>query len=378
MAKLIHISDLHLGKPLERFSLIDDQKCILEEILKVIDDEKPDALLICGDIYDKKTPSEEAVTLFDGFLTTLSEKKIQTFIISGNHDSADRLAFGKSFLKKGNIYVTTSADKVMGIPLESDPNTVIYGLPFVTPAYVKHLYPDKEISSYTEAVDAVISELDIDESKTNILMSHQTVTMSKSEDISVGGAENVFAGVYSSFDYVALGHYHRACFVDKNRKIRYCGSPLKYSVKDVKQEKSVSVAEIDNGNLSVREIPLKPLRDVVELKEDFETLISADLRSGLNPEDYFYITVMSNEYIPDLFAKLRVVYPNIAHLGFDNGNANGDAEAVLPSVSTASPFEQFAEFFKLRSGTELSDEQAEYAESIFKELENGGINSDET
>lgn len=371
MTKIIHISDLHLGKRMNEFSLISDQKYILDEILDIINKEQPSALLICGDIYDKKTPSEEAVTLFDGFLNKLSELNLQTFIISGNHDSADRMAFGRHFMEKSRIYISGGAENIKGIPLDSDPNVVIYGLPFVTPANIRSVYPEAQIGSYTDAVREAISHIDIDASKTNILLSHQFVTQGcqSDNDITVGTLENVDCSVFKAFDYVALGHIHRPYFADTEKKIRYCGSPLKYSRSEIDNRKSLSIIEIEGKSIGLREVPLLPLHDVQELKGKFETLMSRDYYSGIDTDNYYFVVLTDEEFIADVPSKIRTVYPNILSVEYRNTKTAAAEHAVLPTVSNASPFEQFAKFFSIRSGGELTEEQAEYARQLFEELE---------
>lgn len=370
MAKLMQISDLHLGLRLKEFSLIEDQRYILEQIIRAVDEEKPSALLICGDVFDKKIPSEEAVKLFDGFLCKLSERGLQTFIISGNHDSAERLAYAGSFLEKGQIYVTAKPEEIRAVPLNCDPNVVIYGIPFITPAEARALYPDGGIVNYTDAVREIIAHIEIDSSKTNILLAHQYVTDGEEdEESSVGSLEKVDGAVFAPFDYVALGHMHRAYPTDKTGKIRYCGSPMKYTRDEADHEKSITVIETDKKKMNFRKIPLKPLHDMKILQGEFETLMSRESYSNLNRDDYYFVVLTDEEYVADVISKMRAVYPNILSIEYRNSKTEAVRNAVLPNVKEESPFEQFSRFFSNRSGGELTEEQADYARALFEKLE---------
>ena len=256
--KLIHLSDLHLGKRVNEFSLLEDQKYILTKILNIIDEEKPDALLIAGDIYDKAIPSAEAVELFDDFLVRLAGKDIKTFIISGNHDSPERLAFANRLIDISGIHLSPVYNgKVEPCTLtDSFGNINIYMLPFVKPIHVRRFYPEEEISTYTDAIRVALSQVKFDPKDRNVLITHQFVTgaeRSESEEISVGGSDNVDASVFDGWDYVALGHIHRPQNIGEER-IRYCGTPLKYSFSEANHQKSVTVVELnEKGNQSIRQ-----------------------------------------------------------------------------------------------------------------------------
>ena len=245
--KLIHLSDLHLGKRVNEYSMLEDQEYILKKIINVIDDEKPDGVIIAGDVYDKSIPSAEAVQLFDDFLVQLAKRSLKVFVISGNHDSPERIAFGSRIMDASGIHMSpVYSGDITPIPLEDEFGTVnIYILPFIKPAHVRR-YAENEITTYTEAVEYVISKLNIDPANRNVLVTHQFVTgalRSESEEISVGGSDNVDAYVFEPFDYVALGHIHspQTC---GSENIRYCGTPLKYSFSEVHDKKSVTVVEL--------------------------------------------------------------------------------------------------------------------------------------
>ena len=269
--KLIHLSDLHLGKRVNEFSMLEDQRHILWEIIRIIDSEGPDGVIIAGDVYDKPVPPAEAVALLDEFLFSLSGRGTEVFVISGNHDSPERLAFGGRIMEhsgihlapvyNGNVRPVTLTDRYGDLKL--------YLLPFVKPAHVRRFFPEREIVSYTDAVSAAVEAMEIDMSCRNVLVTHQFVTGAvrcESEEISVGGADNVDAAVFDGFDYVALGHIHGPQQVGKPT-LRYCGTPLKYSFSEAGQKKSLTVVELrEKGQVEVRTVPLAPLRDMAELR----------------------------------------------------------------------------------------------------------------
>ena len=368
--KFIHMSDLHLGKRLKEYSLIEDQEYILKKILNVIDEQKPDGIIIAGDVYDKPIPPAEAVELFDNFLVRLSKRDLKVFIISGNHDSAERIAFGGRLMDKSGIYISPVYDgKVEPITLTDKFGEVcVYMLPFIKPSNVKRFYPDAEIDSYTDAIRVAVEEMHIDEKRRNVLISHQFVTgaaRSDSEEISVGGTDNVDVTAFDGFDYVALGHIHRAqkCVRDT---VRYSGTPLKYSFSEAKNTKSVTVIELkDKGDISFDLIPITPLRDVVEIKGAFEEITS----NAEYSEDYMHITLTNEEEIPDALTKLRVYYKNVMTLDYDNSRtrATGDIDSIK-NVDSKSPVQLFAEFFEEQNGHELSEEQQAFMLDLINQL----------
>lgn len=279
--RIFHLSDLHIGKRVHEFSMIEDQRFVLDEILSLAEKYKPHAVIIAGDVYDKPVPSAEAVSLLDGFLTALSERKIKTFIISGNHDSAERVSFGCRLMSESGIYISPVFDgKTEGIRLDGEGVSAnVYLLPFIKPAAAAALFPDRNIESYTDAVRAAVESMDIDADNINILAAHQFVTGAsrcESEEISVGGLDNVDGSVFTDFDYVALGHIHTPQNI--GNRIRYCGSPLKYSFSEAAHEKSVTMIEIGGkGETEVTLLPLKPLHDMREIKGSYDEL--ADRKS---------------------------------------------------------------------------------------------------
>lgn len=373
--KFIHLSDLHIGKRVNEFSMIEDQEYILKQILKIIDDEAPDGVIIAGDVYDKSVPSAEAVELFDDFIVRLSKRDLPVYIISGNHDSPERLAFGNRLMAASNIYFSSVYNgKTERFELADEYGmTAIYMLPFVKPSHVRRFYPEDKIESYTDAIEVAVREMHINRDNRNIIITHQFVTgaeRSDSEDISVGGTDNVDASAFDSFDYVALGHIHRPQNVG-SETIRYCGSPLKYSFSESPYEKSATVVELkEKGNTSVRTVPLTPMRDMVELKGTYEELTLKSFYENTSyREDYVHITLTDEEDIPDVVQKLRVIYRNLMKLDYDNKRTRNQTEINgAEDVAVKSPLELFAVFYEQQNGAEMSDEQAKYMEALIEKI----------
>lgn len=279
--KMIHLSDLHIGKRVNEYSMLEDQEYILTKIINIIDEEKPDGVIIAGDIYDKAVPSAEGVQLFDDFLVRLSKRKLKVFVISGNHDSPERIAFGGRLMTESGIFMSPVYDgDITPVTLEDEFRQLnVYMLPFTKPAIVRKITEDEEILTYTDALRAVTDKLNINTKERNILITHQFVTgadRTESEEISVGGTDNVDASVFDAFDYTALGHIHRPqnC---KSEKVRYCGTPLKYSFSEAGDKKSVTVVELkEKGNLTVRTAELVPLRDMHEIRGKYNDIMRRD------------------------------------------------------------------------------------------------------
>lgn len=376
--KFIHLSDLHLGKRVNEFSMSEDQEYILTKIINIIDEQKPDGVIIAGDVYDKSVPSAEAVELFDDFLVCLAKRDLKVFVISGNHDSAERIAFGGRLMDKSGIYMSPVFDgKVEPITLKDDFGDVnTYMLPFIKPSNVRRFYPENEIVTYTDAVKTVVDSMEIDVSKRNVLVTHQFVTgavRSESEDISVGGTDNVDASVFESFDYVALGHIHSSQKCG-GEYIRYSGTPLKYSFSEANDKKTVTVVEMnDKGNISLDFIPLVPKRDMVEIKGTYDELtLKSFYENTTYQDDYIHITLTDEEDIPDVLTKLRVIYKNIMKLDYDNKRTRTMNEIDgAENVKEKTPFEHFSEFYELQNGQPLSDEQTEFVSDIIEQLWEG-------
>lgn len=372
--KLIHLSDLHLGKRVNDVSMLEDQQYILQQILGIIDDEAPDAVLIAGDVYDRSVPSAEAVALLDDFLFRLSRRMLQVFVISGNHDSPERLAFGGRLMAHSGIHVSPVYDgAVSPITLTDGHGPVhIYLLPFLKPAHVKRCFPDAEINSYTDACRVVTEAMEVDKGQRNVLVAHQFVTGAlscDSEEISVGGSDNVDPAVFEDFDYVALGHIHGPQNIVPNR-IRYCGTPLKYSFSESRHHKSVTVVELEEkGHVTVRTVPLTPLRDLRELRGSYEELTAREYYWGTAVEDYLHITLTDEEDVPEAVGRLRVIYPNLMKLTYDNTRTRttGILEA-LEDIRKKSPLELFGELYEAQNNQPLSPTQEDYVRELIESI----------
>lgn len=380
--KLFHLSDLHLGKRVNEFSMLEDQKYILKQILQRIDEERPDGVILAGDIYDKPVPPAEAVELFDEFLVELSQRGLQTFIISGNHDSAERLAFGGRLMEGSGIHLSPVYDaKITPIRLSDEFGAVdVFLLPFVKPSHVRRFCEAEEdtaaheIKTYTDAIRAAIARMDIDPNHRNVLVTHQFVTgavRSDSEEISlsVGGTDNVDAAVFSDFDYVALGHIHRPQNMGGN--IRYCGTPLKYSFSEANHKKSITVAELgEKGSVEIRTILLKPLRDMVELRGTYDQLTAKSFYEHTSyPDDYVHITLIDEDDIPEAMGRLRVIYPYLMKLDYDNRRTRTSTEIQGASaMEEKTPGQLFAEFYEMQNNAPLSTEQENFLDDMIRSI----------
>lgn len=376
--KFIHLSDLHLGIRVNDFSMSEDQRYILDRILDITDREAPDGMIIAGDIYDKSMPPADAVAMFDDFICSIAERKIKTFIISGNHDSAERIAFGSRIMNAGGIYFSpVYKGDIKPVVMEDEYGTVnIYMLPFVRPSAVRTFYPDDDTDSYSSAVGTAVKHMNADFSQRNIIITHQFVTgavRSDSEDISVGGTDNVSADIFADFDYTALGHIHKPQNIGSER-IRYCGTPLKYSFSEAKQDKSVTVIELGKkGDINVRTVGLIPLRDMTELKGSYEELMKKSFYEGTGyTEDYVHITLTDENDIPDAVSKLRLVYHRLMKMDYDN--ARTKKQSIIEGMTSAretDPEKLFREFFESQNNVPMNDEQAALVSGIFREIWEG-------
>lgn len=372
--KLIHLSDLHLGKRVNEFSMLEDQQYILTEILQIIDREKPDGVMIAGDVYDKSVPSAEAVALLDDFLVRLAKRDLQVFLISGNHDSPERMAFGGRLMAQSGVHLAPVYDgKVSPITLTDEYGPVnLYLLPFLKPAHVRRCFPEREILTYTDALAAAIEAMGVDTAQRNVLVTHQFVTGAArcdSEEISVGGTDNVDVSVFEPFDYVALGHIHGPQQVGRET-VRYCGTPLKYSFSEAKHQKSVTVVELgEKGAVSVRTVPLTPMRDLAELRGTYEELTFRGFYQGTSyPRDYVHITLTDEEDIPDAVSKLRIIYPNLMKLDYDNKRTRAGIVLEGAEDQQRSPLELLEEFYEKQNGQPMGEEQRAFAKSLMERI----------
>ena len=373
--KLIHLSDLHLGKRVNEFSMLEDQQYILTEILHIMDEEQPDGVLIAGDVYDKTVPSAEAVALLDDFLVRLAKRDLQIFLISGNHDSPERMAFGGRLMEGSGVHLAPVYDgRVSPITLTDAYGTVnFYLLPFVKPAHVRRCFPEREITTYTDALAAAIEAMGVEQTGRNVLVTHQFVTGAArcdSEELSVGGTDNVDVSVFDPFDYVALGHIHGPQQVGRET-VRYCGTPLKYSFSEAGHQKSVTVVELGpKGTVSVRTVPLIPLRDLAELRGTYEELTFRGFYEGTSyQKDYVHITLTDEEDVPDAMRKLQIIYPNLMKLDYDNRRTR--AGACLDGAEDAeqkSPLELLEEFYEKQNGQPMGEEQQAFARAWMERI----------
>lgn len=372
--KIMHLSDLHIGKKVNEYSMLQDQIYILKEILQIIDDEKVETVIIAGDVYDRSLPPNEALELFDEFLYQLSSRNVNVFVISGNHDSPERISYGGRMMTENKIFLSPVYDgNVKPITLNDDYGEVnFYLLPFVRPVDIRRYFPDENIENYTDAVKVAIDNMNVDFNERNILVTHQFVTgaeLSESEDIIVGGTDNVSGEVFDGFDYVALGHIHREQTVGKDN-IRYCGTPLKYSFSEAKHIKSVTILDFnDKGNIEYSKIPLTPLRDMREIRGTYYELTLKSNYESTNTEDYLHITLTDEEDIPDAIGKLRSIYPNIMKLDYDNLRTRGSGTVdAIENIESKSPFELFADLFKQQNNQDMSEEQEEIMRNLIDKI----------
>ncbi len=372
--KIMHLSDLHIGKKVNEYSMLQDQIYILKEILRIIDNEKVETVIIAGDVYDRSLPPNEALELFDEFLYQLSSRNVNVFVISGNHDSPERISYGGRMMTENKIFLSPVYDgNVKPITLNDDYGEVnFYLLPFVRPADIRRYFPDENIENYTDAVKVAIDNMNVDFSERNILVTHQFVTgaeLSESEDIIVGGTDNVSGEVFDGFDYVALGHIHREQTVGKDN-IRYCGTPLKYSFSEAKNIKSVTILDFnDKGNIEYSKIPLTPFRDMREIRGTYYELTLKSSYESTNTEDYLHITLTDEEDILDAIGKLRSIYPNIMKLDYDNLRTRGSGTVdAIENIESKSPFELFADLFKQQNNQDMSEEQEEIMRNLIDKI----------
>ena len=376
--KFLHLGDLHLGKSLGEFDLIEDQKYILNQILDIIESKSVDAVLIAGDVYDKSIPSEAASNLLDSFLTRLADKNITTFMISGNHDSDDRLNYAKQFFANRNVFISSVFNgKLESYSIGSGSDTVdVYLLPFVKASQVKHFFPDSEIESYEDAVRVIIENTDIDKKKCNILVAHQFVA-GKGEDPGLAGSESagtqnvglvekIGYNCLSMFDYVALGHIHSPQRVGRD-EVRYAGSPLKYSLSEVNNEKSVPIITVDGGKkVDIELIPLKPMRNLRHIKGKIKDLLSKS--NVKSPEDFIYATLTDEDIINDAMGIFQQTYPNTVKIDYENSHTKELEQVDISRIAQNKSFsELISDFYKMIYGCEIPEEELGVMKDVARE-----------
>ena len=372
--KFFHLSDLHLGKRVNEFSMLEDQWHILQKIVVFAKEHKPDAVLIAGDVYDKSMPIVEAVQLLDRFLVWLNELGITVFIVSGNHDNAERVAFGAELLKNSSVHIVQSYNgKIAPVTLSDGYGDInIWMLPYLKPSLVRRHFPDKDVVTYSDAISAALSNANLDASTRNVLIAHQFVTgaiTSDSEEIYVGGSENVDSSIFDGFDYVALGHIHRPQQIGRET-LRYSGTPLKYSFSEASHTKSVTVVDMDGkGEITISELPLAPLRDMREVRGTYNEIMNRNSYRGTNTEDYIHIVLTDEQDEPDAISKLRNVYPNLMRLEYDNRRTQtASSLETVASTEKKTPSQLFGELFEMQNGQPMSEDQSKYVTNLFNEI----------
>lgn len=367
--KLFHISDLHIGKRLGGFSLLEDQTHILGQILEAIKAQRPDALLICGDVYDKSVPPTEAVTLFDGFLWEVSRLDLPVLVIGGNHDSIDRLSFGSRLMAASQVYIAPAYHPgIRPLTLQDEFGPVDFWLlPFIRPAQVRFWFPEAAIDSYEDAMNAALSALPLDMTRRNVLLTHQFVagaSLCDSEEFNVGALDSIGAQVFDGFDYVALGHIHGAQNVSGT--IRYCGTPLKYSLSEEAHTKSITLVTLaEKGALSIDTLPLTPLREVRTLQGSFHTLMDPAFYRLQNTDDYLSVVLTDEDEIPEALGRIQAVYPHAMAIRYDNTRTRASASLqAAAEVAKKTPMALFSELYVQQNGRPMSQEQVDFMEQL--------------
>lgn len=373
--KFLHLADPHLGKRVNGFSMLEDQAHILRQILAILDDEQPDGVLIAGDVYDKSVPSVEAVELLDDFLTELRARGVPVLLISGNHDSPERLAFGGRVMDSCGIHISPVYDGALApVTLQDAFGPVhIWLLPFVKPAHVRRWFPDADIESYTDAMAEAVAHMDIDTAARNVLVTHQFVTggtRSGSEELSVGGTDNVDSGVFAPFDYVALGHLHGAQHIGRET-IRYAGSPLKYSFSEARQHKSVTVVTLgEKGDVQVRTVALTPLRELREIRGSYDELTARSFYEHTTyRSDYLHLILTDEQDVFDAMSRLRTIYPYLMTLDYDNARTRAAGGMSVPAeTERRTPLELFEALYQRQNHQPMSEVQREYIAQLMEQI----------
>lgn len=373
--KFLHLADLHLGKRVNGFSMLEDQAHILRQILAILDDEQPDGVLIAGDVYDKSVPSVEAVELLDGFLTELRARGVPVLLISGNHDSPERLAFGGRVMDSCGIHISPVYDGALApVTLQDAFGPVhVWLLPFVKPAHVRRWFPDADIESCTDAMAEAVAHMDIDTAARNVLVTHQFVTggtRSGSEELSVGGTDNVDSGVFAPFDYVALGHLHGAQHIGRET-IRYAGSPLKYSFSEARQHKSVTVVTLgEKGDVQVRTAALTPLRELREIRGSYDELTARSFYEHTTyRSDYLHLILTDEQDVFDAMSRLRTIYPYLMTLDYDNARTRAAGGMSVPAeTERRTPLELFEALYQRQNHRPMSEVQRAYIAQLMEQI----------
>lgn len=377
--KILHTSDLHIGKRIREESLLEDQAFVFRQLTDIARKEQPDAIILAGDIYDKSLPSAEAVRLFDDFLAGLAGLKKAVFVISGNHDSAERIAYASRILEESQVYLSPVYDGNIRPVILNDGDTEVafYLLPFIKPSTVQHFAGDSvRIRTYDEAMQYVVGLMDVDSTRRNVLVTHQYISgaeRSDSEDVVIGGLDNIDASVFKDFDYVALGHLHRPQHCGRET-IRYSGTPMKYSFSEVNDKKSVTLVEINGKEAPrIRTCPLQPLHEWYDLRGTYETLTAKEFYEGKGyQEAYVRITLTDEDDIPDAMRKLRTVYHRLLELNYDNRRTRAGMTMVGKpmDVSRLNPADLFGELYEKQNAQPMNEEQRQYLNELIDRIFN--------
>lgn len=376
--KLMHVGDLHLGKSLGDFDLTEDQEYLLNQLLGIVEKQAVDAVLIAGDVYDKAIPSEAATRMLDYFLSSLAKRNVYVYMVSGNHDSDERLNYGSNLFETNHIYISTKYEGNLykqTLKVGKD-EADIYLLPFVKASQVRHFLPGAKIESYDDAVRAILDKANIDESRNNVLVAHQFV-MGKSEDPelsgseslgtqSVGTVEKIGYDCFDLFDYVALGHIHSPQQVGR-KEVRYSGSPLKYSISEVNNEKSVTLITVSGkGKVEIELVPIKPMRNMRHLRGKIKDIL--DKASVTAPEDFIYATLTDEEIISDAMGIFQQVYPNTVKIDYDNSHTREIEQVDISKIAENRSFaELISDFYRQIYGCEISEEEMEIMRIVARE-----------
>ena len=371
--KFIHISDLHLGKRVYEYSMIEEQKNALDQVIKAVDEKNVDGIFIAGDIYDKSVPTIEAIELFDSFLVELSKRDIDIFVISGNHDSPERIGFGAELLKSKRIYISKAYEgNIEYVDMQDEFGKLrVHLIPFLKPANVRRYYPDEEITDFNSAIRTIVENMDVDTDDRNVVLVHQFITgavRSESEESFLGGMDNIEYDLFDEFDYVALGHIHKPQAMGR-QQVRYSGTLVKYALDEVNQVKSITYVELKGkGEVIIETIPVSPVHEMRRIEGTYMELTDRNNYIDTKVDDYLHVVLKDEGDVPDALRKLRVIYPNILKLEYDNTRTRIRNSVIeREAVRRKQPIEYIEALFQTQNNTEMSEEQANVIRRILED-----------
>ena len=375
--RIVHTADWHLGKKVNEFSMMEDQRDILNKILGICEQQHADVLIVAGDVYDKAVPSEEAVGLLDDFLANAAQRNLKVVLTSGNHDSNQRIAYGSRLLARGGIFLSSVYEgTIMALTCEDEYGPLCFYLcPFLKPANVRRYHEDKDIKTYTDMMEVLIEDMNVNRDIRNVLVAHQFVTgafRSDSEEINVGGLDNVDASVFEAFDYVALGHIHRPQEMLK-KEIRYAGSILKYSFSEADYDKSVTLIDLkEKGNVEISQIPLVPLHDMKRIRGTYDEITNKSYYENTSlVDDYVEITLTDEEEVYDALGKLRSIYHGLMKVGFDNERTRESNQTLMEASEEKSPLELFENLYEKQFNTSMNEEEVQFLKQLMDQIWEG-------